>query len=197
MLIDFFFSYSSTYSYLSVMRADRLAAEAGVTLRWRPFRLRTITQEQNNRPFIGKPVKLKYMWRDVERRARQHGIPFNGIPPYPVDAEALAHRVGIVAAEEGWCPKYSMAVYQGWFVNHKDPGDASQLRQVLTSLAKDADVVINRANSQETERQLASETDVARSLGIFGSPTFVVGSEIFWGDDRLETALLWCKAPFA
>ena len=195
--MDFFFSYSSTYSYLSVMRADGLAAEAGVALRWRPFRLRTITQEQNNRPFIGKPVKLKYMWRDVERRAKQLGISFNGIPPYPVDAEALAHRVGIVAAKEGWCPEYSKAVYQGWFVNHKDPGDSSQLRQVLTNLAQDADAVISPANSQEIESQLTSETDVARSLGIFGSPTFVVGSEIFWGDDRLEIALQWCKAPFA
>jgi 2-hydroxychromene-2-carboxylate isomerase len=197
MLMDFFFSYGSTYSYLSVMRADRLAAEAGVTLRWRPFRLRTITQEQNNRPFIGKPVKLKYMWRDLERRAKQYGIPFKGIPPYPVDAEGLAHKVGIVAAAEGWCPEYSRAIYQGWFLNHRDPGDSSQLRDVLKNLDKDVDGVISRANSPHAEGQLASETDVARSLGIFGSPTFVVGSEIFWGDDRLEIALLWCKAPFA
>ena len=164
MLMDFFFSYSSMYSYLSVMRADRVAAETGVTLRWRPFRLRTITQEQNNRPFIGKPVKLRYMWRDVERRAKQHGIPFNGIPPYPVDGEALAHRVGIVASAEGWCPEYSKAIYQGWFINHKDPGDPNQLREALTSLAKDADAVISRANSPQIESQLASETDVARSL---------------------------------
>jgi 2-hydroxychromene-2-carboxylate isomerase len=194
MHMDFFFSYSSTYSYLSVMRADRLASKAGVTLRWRPFRLRTITQEQNNRPFIGKPVKLKYMWRDVERRAKQHGIPFNGIPPYPVDSEALAHRVGIVAAAEGWCPEYSRALYEKWFLGHKDPGDLSQIREVLTSLGKVADSVFDRAQSPQIESQLASETDVARGLGIFGSPTFVVGTEIFWGDDRLEIAVDWCKS---
>lgn len=189
--MDFFFSYSSTYSYLSVMRADALAAKADVALRWRPFRLRTLTQEQNNRPFIGKPVKLKYMWRDVERRAKQHGIPFNGIPPYPVDAEALAHRVGVVAATEGWCPEYSKAAYRGWFVDHKDPGDAAQLHAVLAGLGKDPDSVISRANSPQVEGQLVRETDAARSLGIFGSPTFVVGEEIFWGDDRLETAIEW------
>ena len=189
--MDFFFSYSSTYSYLSVMRADSLAAKAGVALRWRPFRLRTLTQEQNNRPFIGKPVKLRYMWRDVERRAKQHGIPFNGIPPYPVDAEALAHRVGVVAATQGWCPEYSKAAYRGWFVDHKDPGDAAQLNAVLAGLGKDPDSVISQANSPQIEGLLVRETDAARSLGIFGSPTFVVGEEIFWGDDRLETALEW------
>ena len=193
--MDFFFSYSSTYSYLSVMRADALAAEAGVALRWRPFRLRTITQEQNNRPFIGKPVKLKYMWRDVERQARRYGIPFNGIPPYPVDAEAVAHRVGIVAAAEGWCPQYSQAVYRRWFVDYQDPGDVARLRDVLASLGKDAESTLARASSQEVESRLAAETDVARALGIFGSPTFVVGNEIFWGDDRLESALAWCKSP--
>jgi len=105
--MDFFFSYGSTYTYLSVMRIEKLSAEAGVTVRWRPFHLRTITTEQNNRPLVGKPVKMKYMWRDLERRAGQHGIPFNGIPPYPVDAEGLAHRVGTVASMEGWCPEYS------------------------------------------------------------------------------------------
>ena len=196
MQLDFFFSHASTYSYLSVMRASKLAAAAGVALRWRPFRVRILMQEQNNRPFVGKPEKMKYMWRDLERRAKQHGIPFNGVPPYPVDAEALAQRVGIVAAAEGWCPEYSKAVYQGWFLEHRDPGDPGHLREVLTKLGKDANEVISRASSPQTENQLLAETDVARSLGIFGSPTFVVGKEIFWGDDRLEIALQWCKAPF-
>ena len=102
--MDFFFSYGSTYTYLSVMRLEKLSEKTGVTVRWRPFHLRTITTEQNNRPFVGKPVKMKYMWRDLERRAGQHGIPFNGIPPYPVDSEGIAHRVGTVASMEGWCP---------------------------------------------------------------------------------------------
>ena len=106
----------------------------------------------------------------------------------------MAKAWRIVAASEGWCPEYSKAVYRRWFVDHEDPGDAAQLRHVLFSLDKDADSVIARANSSPAESRLASETDVARSLGIFGSPTFVVGEEIFWGDDRLETALEWCSS---
>jgi 2-hydroxychromene-2-carboxylate isomerase len=189
--IDFFFSYGSTYSYLSVARAETLAAEAGVGLRWRPFRVRTIMTELKSLP-IGNPVKLKYMWRDLERRALQHGIPFKGIPPYPVDAEALAHRVGALAAIEGWCPQYSKAIYRQWFLEHKDPGVAAHLRPVLEKLGKDPDAVLGRAQSQEIHDRLKEETDVARALGIFGSPNFVVGEELFWGDDRLESAVQWC-----
>jgi 2-hydroxychromene-2-carboxylate isomerase len=188
--IDFFFSYGSTYSYLSVMRVEAVATAAGVKLRWRPFRLRTIMTELNSRP-IGNPVKLKYMWRDLERRAEQHRIPFNGIPPYPIDHEALAHRVGIVAANEGWCPEYSKAIYTKWFLEHKDPGVPDHLRPVLEGLGKDPKAVVTRAESQESHDRLKAETDVARALGIFGSPNFVVGNEFFWGDDRLEIAVHW------
>ena len=192
--MDFFFSYGSTYTYLSVMRVEHVSVAAGVEVCWRPFHLRTITTEQNNRPFIGKPVKLKYMWRDLERRAHQHGIPFNGVPPYPVDADGLAHRVGTVASTENWCPEYSKSLYRQWFIGHKEPGDPKQMRILLNSLGKDADAVITRADSEEIRGRLASETDVARGLGIFGSPTFAVDGEIFWGDDRLETAVGWCRA---
>lgn len=96
--LDFFFSYGSTYSYLSVMRIGNLCADTGVQVRWRPFYARAIMTEQNNRPYVGKPVKTKYMWRDIERRAAQFGIPFNGIPPYPISSSTLAHRAHAVIA---------------------------------------------------------------------------------------------------
>jgi 2-hydroxychromene-2-carboxylate isomerase len=54
--------------------------------------------------------------------------------------------------------------------------------------------VISLADSQEIRNKYDSETGVAREMGIFGSPTFAVGNEIFWGDDRLEDALEWCKS---
>jgi 2-hydroxychromene-2-carboxylate isomerase len=81
MHMDFFLSLASTYTYLAVNRAEQLATRAGVVLRWRPFSVRTIMVEQDNRPFAGKPVKLAYMWRDLERRAQRHGIPFASIRP--------------------------------------------------------------------------------------------------------------------
>lgn len=191
--MDFFLSYGSTYTYLSVMRIERLAEQKGVSVNWRPFHLRTITTEQNNRPFVGKPVKMKYMWRDLERRASDHKLAFNGIPPYPVDPESLAHRVGVVAASEGWCPEYSRELYRRWFLEHKAPGDAQDLRRLIAKLGRDPEAVLSRADTDDTMARLMAETDVARALGIFGSPTFADSAEIFWGDDRLETALEWAK----
>jgi len=118
------------------MRVEQASAAAGVVVQWRPFHLRTITTERNNRPFIGKPVKLMYRWRDMERRAHQHRIPFNGVPPYPVDADGLAHRVGTVASVEDWCPEYSKALYHQWFIEHQGPGETEQMRLLLSSLGR-------------------------------------------------------------
>jgi len=192
--LDFFISLVSTYTYLAVNRADEVASRAGVTLRWRPFNVRAIMVEQNNRPFVGKPAKLQYMWRDLERRAQRHGIPFKSIPPYPVDPDLLNNRVASLAALEGWCPEYSKASYRDWFLEGKAAGEVDHVRAILERLGKDPDTAIARANSDEIRARLDAETDAARKLGIFGSPTFAFGSEIFWGDDRLEDAIDWAKA---
>lgn len=192
--LDFFFFYGSTYTYLTVMRIETAAAEAGVEVRWRPFNVREIMLEQNNIPFRDKPVKMSYMWRDLKRRATRYGIPFNAIPTYPVDPESLANRVGVLAAIEGWCPEYTKATYRAWFLEDKPPGDPEHLHSILSSLGKDPETEISRASSQEIRDTYDAETDTARKMGIFGSPTFAVGDEIFWGDDRLEDALEWCNS---
>jgi 2-hydroxychromene-2-carboxylate isomerase len=192
--LDFFFSMVSTYTYLAVNRAGEVAAREGVTLRWRPFNVRAIMREQNNSPFIGKPVKLRYMWRDLERRAKRHGIPFKSIPDYPVDPDMLANRVAVVASLEGWCPEYAKATYRDWFLENRIPGKVENMRSVLIRLGKDPERVIAHAEGQEVRQRFDSETEHAKGLGVFGSPTFVCGTELFWGDDRLEDALEWCKA---
>jgi 2-hydroxychromene-2-carboxylate isomerase len=192
--LDFFLFLGSTYTYLAVNRAEALAAQAGLSLRWRPFSVRSIMIEQNNRPFVGKPVKLAYMWRDLERRAGRHGIPFRSIPDYPNDADELANRVATLAAMEGWCPAFAKAAYRMWFLENRDPGKLEHASVLIEQLGRNPSEVIARANSSGIRDMYAAETEVARALGIFGSPTFVYGSEIFWGDDRLEDAIEWCRS---
>lgn len=192
--LDFFFYLGSTYTYLSLNRAAKMATHAGVDLRFRPFNVRAIMIEQNNRPFVGKPVKLAYMWRDIERRAQRHGIPFGSSPKYPIDADGLANRVATLAALEGWCAQFTQAAYAAWFLENKDPGEVEHLATVLQRINRNPNDVIALANSQTIRDRFAAETDVARAMGIFGSPTFVYESECFWGDDRLEDAIDWCKS---
>jgi 2-hydroxychromene-2-carboxylate isomerase len=77
------------------------------------------------------------------------------------------------------------------------PGDTNHLRSVLASLGRNPDTVLATADSPEIRDRFDAETRLARGMGIFGSPTFVVGDEIFWGDDRLEDALEWYGAHSA
>jgi len=187
--LDFHFFYGSIHSYLSVMRIGALASRAQVEVRWRPFNLREILIEQNNTAFTKNEVKMNYFWRDIERRAARHKIPFAGRAPYPADPDLLALRVGLVAAQENWCADYSRATFHEWFIGRRAPGGADHVERVVASLGKPPAPIIARAKSADGERLLKEATDAARKLGIFGAPTFAVGQEIFWGDDRLEEAL--------
>jgi 2-hydroxychromene-2-carboxylate isomerase len=189
--IDFFLFLGSVYTYLAVMRIDKVAARAGVQVRWRPFNLRALLVEQNNTAFARNPVRMRYTWRDVERRAAEHGLEFRARPPYPVDPDLLALRVGVIAAMEGWCAEYSKATYRAWFLEHKATGDGHHVEEVLAALKKPVNEILARAASDEVTHRLNSETDVARKLGVFGSPTFAIGPELFWGDDRMDQAIAW------
>jgi 2-hydroxychromene-2-carboxylate isomerase len=177
------------------MRIEAVADAAGVAVQWRPFSVRTIMREQNNLPFTNKPIKTRYMWRDIKRRAARYGISFATPPHYPNDGEPIANQLAIIAADEGWCPAYVKAVYRNWFLDDKDPGDLQNLRSILQELGKDAAALLQRAASPELQDRYAAQTDIARHAGIFGSPSFLVGDELFWGDDRLEDALGWCARP--
>ena len=189
--LDFYFFVGSTYTYLSVMRIEDLVGRAGVEVRWRPFFLRTILLEQNYSPFIGKPAKLRYMWRDLERRARRLGIDFRGAPPYPVDPDGLCNRLAWVACREGWGTDFVKAVYTDWFLRHDAPGDPDRTRALLVRLGRDPDATLAIANSHDVHAELAATTRATAERGVFGSPSFLVGDEIFWGDDRIEDAIDW------
>jgi 2-hydroxychromene-2-carboxylate isomerase len=190
--VSFFFNFGSTYSYLSVMRLEEDAARAGVEIRWRPFNVRKLFVEQTNIPFPKeKAAKLAYMWRDIERRASRLGLDWNGIPPYPVDRSGLANRLGVIAGKEGWAAGFTRAAYRAWFIDHKDFGQPDVASDLLSKLGMDPVALIARAESDVGKSDFDAETDAARALGIFGVPTFAVGSEIFWGHDRMDDAFAW------
>ncbi len=196
-MIDFWVSIGSTYSYLSVMRLEAVERASGVAFRWRPFSVRAIMTEQNNIPFVGKPVKMAYMWRDIGRRARKYGLEPRLPAPYPLKEVDLANKIAVVAETEGWCADYVRAAYRCWFEQGHEPGSEPGLSEVLRELGREPARVVASAQTGRIEERYQRDTEEAKALGVFGSPTFVVDGEVFWGDDRLEDAIDWLKAKNA
>jgi 2-hydroxychromene-2-carboxylate isomerase len=193
-MIDFWFSIGSTYTYLSVMRLAEVERASGVAFRWRPFSVRQIMNEQNNRPFITKPVKMAYMWRDIERRAAMYGLPIKVPAPYPLAQWDVANRIAVLAAQEGWVNDYVRATFRRWFQDGLEPGVEPNLSESLEECGQESTRVLSRAERGDIGDAYEAATAEARQLGIFGSPTFVVGNELFWGDDRLDDAMTWYRS---
>jgi 2-hydroxychromene-2-carboxylate isomerase len=191
--IDFWFSVGSTYTYLSVMRLPDVETDTGIRFRWRPFSVRTIMREMDNVPFATKPVKMDYMWRDVERRAGRYGLPARVPAPYPLKEFELANRVAVLGAQEGWGPAYVRAAYRRWFQEGLEAGSEPNLSASLTEAGQDPVRAVAAARSESIGKALDAATDEARALKIFGAPTFVVRGERFWGDDRLDDAVSWLR----
>ena len=86
---------------------------------------------------------------------------------------------------------YARATYRWWFEDALEPGSEPNLSETLRDIGQDPSRVVEQAASAEIGAGYETATEQARQLGIFGSPTFVVGRELFWGDDRLDDAIAW------
>ena len=160
--IDFWFSVGSTYTYLTASRLEKTAAAENVRFNWRVFSVRTIMREQNNSPFVGKPVKTAYMWRDIERRAAMYGLPVKVPAPYPVKDLDLACRIAVLGIAEGWGPKYIAASYRRWFVDGNEPGIEPNLSASLAEVGQQAARVVERSGGDDVIETYEANTDEAR-----------------------------------
>ena len=190
--VQFWFDFASTYSYPAASRIETLADQVGVAVEWRPFLLGPIFQAQgwNDSPFNIYPAKGQYMWRDLERICERLGLPFRRPTRFPRSG-LLAARVVCSAPGAAWVPAFVRAVYRANFADDLDITSPEVLTRILESLGQDAAATIARAQSQEVKDRLRQSTDEAQRLGIFGAPSYAVGGELFWGNDRLEDALAW------
>lgn len=190
--VEFWFEFASTYSYPAAALVTRRAEIVNATIMWRPFLLGPIfgAQGWNDSPFNIYPAKGTYMWRDLERICLQHRLPFRRPSVFPRNG-LLAARVACVAAAEGWADRFVPAVYHANFAEDRDIADATVIADLLTTLGRDARATLDRAQSGATKAQLRANTEEAVQRGIFGAPSFVVGDEMFWGQDRLNDALAW------
>ena len=192
--IDFYFSIGSTYTYLSVTRILDVEKKHVVKFNWKPFSVRAIMKEMNNIPFPkDKKNKVDYMWRDIERRAEGYGFFAKTPVPYPLSEFDLANKLAILGLKEDWGIDYVKTTYKRWFQKGKEPATEPNISEICSELKLDKEQTISKANSEEIEKEYLANTDNARINKVFGSPSFIVNSEIFWGDDRMEDAITWSK----
>jgi 2-hydroxychromene-2-carboxylate isomerase len=191
--MEFWFTLGSTYTYLSVMRVSELSRAAGVDVVWRPFQLRTILEELAGMPFAEGSPKTRYMWTDLARQAQARGLAPHLPAPYPNMQAHLGNRVMRLAVDEGWGEEFARAWYRRWFETDAGPMARDDVLRCIEEAGGDGARAVEMAETQDMIDKLDRETDRARELGLFGAPSFVVGEELFWGDDRLEQALARCK----
>ncbi len=192
--IDFYFSIGSTYTYLTITRILDVEKKHDVKFNWKPFSVRAIMKEMNNIPFPKEKVnKVNYMWRDIERRAKGYGFFAKTPVPYPLTQFDLANKLAILGLEEGWGVDYVRLTYKRWFQEGKEPAVDPNISEICNELNIDKNKVIEKANSDKIEKKYLANTEKARNNKVFGSPSFIVSNEIFWGDDRMEDAITWSK----
>jgi 2-hydroxychromene-2-carboxylate isomerase len=102
--------------------------------------------------------------------------------------------VALAGMQEGWGVDFVCAAYRNWFQRGEETGSEPNLSHSLREIGQDPARVLALAESAATRSLLVQETEAAKRLGIFGSPTFTVGRELFWGDDRLEDAIAWARS---
>lgn len=188
--VEFWYDFGSNYSYLSVMRISALARARRLTIVWRPFLLGPLFASfgWNDSPFVLQKEKGVYVWADMARESAKYALAFQRPSQFPRTA-VLATRVALLGADEPWIGEFSERIMQANFAHDRDIGSAALVGAVLDELGLPAARLIDAAQSDENKAHLRSQVNHARSLGLFGAPTFMVGTEMFWGNDRLLDAL--------
>ena len=190
--IDFYFSIGSTYTYLTVTRILDVENKYQVKFNWKPFSVRAIMKEMNNIPFPKEKMnKVNYMWRDIERRAEGYGFFAKTPVPYPLSEFDLANQIAILGLEKDWGKDYIRLTYKKWFQEGKEPAIEPSISEVCNELKLNKDQIITDALNKEIQDKYEANTNSARENKIFGSPSFIVKKEVFWGDDRMEDAIKW------
>lgn len=189
-VIEFWFDFGSNYSYLSMMRIGHEAAKRDVGIAWKPFMLGAVFKALgwNGSPFLQQKEKGRYVWRDMARQCAKYGLPWIRPSTFPRRA-VLPHRVALIAENEPWGADFCKAIMMRNFAEDQEIDSVDAVSDVLITLQLPAHEVIEAAQMPANKQRLREQTAEAQARGVFGAPTFFVGDEMFWGNDRMEDAL--------
>lgn len=185
--VDFYFDFSSPYSYLAAESIEAIAKRHGHKVNWIPMMLGVIFKTTGSAPLTDQhPWRASYAVMDFKRSADMAGVPFQFPSRFP-QASHNAARVLLwlqKTAPEKAKP-FALAVFRNLFVHDGDIQDADNLAVVGKPLGIDEAALRAAIQDPAIKQQLAANNEAATSRQVFGAPTFFVGNEQFWGHDRL------------
>ena len=179
--VEFFYDYVSPYTYLANSQVGNLEADVA----FRPMLLGAVMQATDNRPPREVVPKRAYLTADLKRWAHRYGVPFEWPSVFP-QKTVTALRLAIAAGQEGCFDAVHQPLFDAVWCDGRDLGDVTVLTDILQTAGLDAETMLQRAVSDDIKSALRANTDEALARGVFGAPTFFVGDEMFFGNDRFD-----------
>lgn len=185
--IEFFFDFGSPTSYLAYKALPKLAAEAGASIVYRPMLLGGVFKATGNASPVTVPAKGRWMFEDIPRWAKKHGVPFAFNPAFPINTLPLMRgAAGLQLREPARFIAYCDTVYDALWQHPQNLGDPAVLAATLTGAGFDAEAFMALIGDAEVKAALVATTEEAVARGVFGAPTCFVGTQMFFGQDRLD-----------
>lgn len=188
--IDYYVSLNSPWTHLGAARLEAMVARHGATLRIHPVDFSTIFAASGGLPLPRRsPQRQAYRMMELRRWRERLGVPIQLQPKFFPAREALpAHAVIAVRESFGDAPAIALAhaILKALWEQERDTGDAATVADLATGVGLDGDAVLRLAEEPRWMERRAADTQAALERGVFGAPSYVLGEEIFWGQDRLD-----------
>lgn len=185
--VEFLFDMGSPYSYLAYRHLPKIAQATQARIVWTPVLLGGIFQATGNRSPAETPAKRQHLETDLQRWARAYETHYASNPDFPINTLTLMRgAVALQMHNEAEFQRYLAAMFEAMFDKPRNLGDPAVLGQVLTAAGFDPAQLLALTQSQTVKDRLKTNTEQAIARGAFGAPTFFVGDEMFWGQDRLH-----------
>jgi len=185
--VECFFDFGSPTSYLAWTQLPGIAAPAGASIVWRPMLLGGVFKASGNASPAAVPAKGRWMAADIERWARRYRVPFRFNPHFPINTLTLMRgAAGLQMRRPKEFAHYLATIYGAMWKDAANLGDPAVLAATLTGAGFDADAFAALVADPDVISQLVATTEEAVARGVFGAPTFFVGDEMFFGQDRLD-----------
>lgn len=184
--LEFYFDFGSPTAYLAYQRLAQLSDQYPLEVNFKPMLLGGVFKATGNTSPAAIPAKGHYMMaHDLPRFSRRYGVELKPNPFFPINTLNLMR--GAIAAERLNCrDKYIDTMYKAVWVQEKNMGDADIVAATLIEAGLDAQALLTLSQDPEVKAELIANTEAAVERGVFGTPTFFMDGEMFFGQDRLD-----------